>query len=175
MAKKLAPHIDRCIFSFVEMYKKLKYNMPEIITMTAQDKERIAKGLGEIAARHGIRLQTCGNSGDYSRYGINHSGCITLEILGKANGCEFRNIKHKGQREGCHCIESRDVGAYDTCLNGCKYCYANKNPQRARENYKLHDKNSPLLLGQIEEGDIITDGNQKSFLKSCARQTSLFD
>ena len=27
-------------------------------------------------------------------------------------------------RQGCHCVESRDIGAYDTCLNGCKYCYA---------------------------------------------------
>ena len=78
-------------------------------------------------------------------------------------------------REGCHCIESRDIGAYDTCLNGCRYCYANRNPQPARDNFKLHDVNSPLLLGHIEEGDVITDGNQKSFLKSCGRQPSLFD
>lgn len=27
-------------------------------------------------------------------------------------------------RQDCHCIESRDIRAYDTCLNGCKYCYA---------------------------------------------------
>ncbi len=27
MAKKLAPYIDRCIFSFVEMYKKLEINI----------------------------------------------------------------------------------------------------------------------------------------------------
>jgi DNA repair photolyase len=39
-------------------------------------------------------------------------------------------------RQGCHCIESRDIGAYDTCLNGCKYCYANTNRQKVRENYK---------------------------------------
>ena len=34
MAEKLAPHIDRCIFSFVEMYKKLETNMPELIPLT---------------------------------------------------------------------------------------------------------------------------------------------
>ena len=28
---KLAPYIDRCIFSFVEIYKKLQVNMPELI------------------------------------------------------------------------------------------------------------------------------------------------
>lgn len=67
-------------------------------------------------------------------------------------------------RRGCHCIESRDIGAYDTCMNGCKYCYANKNPQRAFENYKYHDPMSPLLLGGIKETDTIIQGARKSFL-----------
>ena len=34
MASALAPYIDRCIFSFVEMYKKLEVNMPEIIPLS---------------------------------------------------------------------------------------------------------------------------------------------
>lgn len=29
MSEKLSPYIDRCIFSFVEMYKKLRTNMPK--------------------------------------------------------------------------------------------------------------------------------------------------
>lgn len=175
MAEKLAPHIDRCIFSFVEMYKKLETNMPELIPLTDAEKNRIAEGLGKIAAKNGIWLQTCGTNGDYSRYGIHASGCATLEMIGKANGCEFKDIKHRGLREGCHCIESRDIGAYDTCLNGCKYCYANKSPQKARQNYKLHDADSPLLLGHLEPTDILTEGNQKSFLRSAWRQNTLFD
>ena len=175
MAEKLAPHIDRCIFSFVEMYKKLEVNMPELVPVTAEDREKLARGLGRTAAKYGIWLQTCGTDGDYSRFGIHSSGCATLEILGRANGCEFREIKHKGMREGCHCVESRDIGAYDTCLNGCKYCYANKSPQRARDNYRLHDPGSPLLLGHLKEDDVLTEGNQKSFLKSSGRQNSLFD
>lgn len=31
MARELSPYVDRCIFSFVEMYKKLEVNMPELI------------------------------------------------------------------------------------------------------------------------------------------------
>ena len=34
MAKEIAPYVDRCIFSFVEMYKKLETNMPEIIPLS---------------------------------------------------------------------------------------------------------------------------------------------
>ena len=89
---------------------------------------------------------------------------MTLDILGNANGILFRDLKHKGTRQGCHCIESRDIGAYDTCMNGCKYCYANKNPQKAFENYKYHNPNSPLLLGELKNTDIVSQGAQKSFL-----------
>lgn len=175
MAKKLAPYIDRCIFSFVEMYKKLEINMPELIVFSNQDKEELAKSLGMIAKKYGIWLQTCGTNGDFSQYGIHPSGCATLEILGKANRCLFKNVKHKGLRKGCHCIESRDIGAYDTCLNGCKYCYANQSPQKAYQNYKFHDPKSPLLLGHLKKEDILIQGNQKSFLQLEGQQCSLFE
>lgn len=165
MASLLAPHIDRCIFSFVEMYKKLETNMPELIPLTEEDRDNLARGMGAIAAKYGIHLQTCGTNGDYSRYGIHASGCMTLDILGSANGISFKALKHKGMRQGCHCIESRDIGAYDTCLNGCKYCYANKSPQKARENYRYHDPFSPLLLGHVRPQDTITQGAQRSFRK----------
>ncbi len=163
MAKILAPYIDRCIFSFVEIYKKLETNMLEIILLSEEDRNALAQGLGTIASKYGIFIQTCGTNGDFSRYGIHASGCMTLDILGKANGLLFKDLKHKGMRQGCHCIESRDIGAYDTCLNGCKYCYANTNPQKARENYRLHDPASPLLLGQLEKTDAIQQGVQRSF------------
>lgn len=165
MVGELTPYIDRCIFSFVEMYKKVERNMPELILLTEADKEELAHGFGTIAGRAGLYLQTCGNNGDYSAFGIHASGCMTLDMIGQANGIEFRPLKHKGMRQGCHCIESRDIGAYDTCLNGCKYCYANKRPEKALENYKYHDPDSPLLLGHLKETDVVQQGAQKSFRK----------
>ncbi len=165
MASVLAPYIDRCIFSFVEMYKKLQENMPEIIPLSDRDVDTLAQGLGSIAKKHGIVIQTCGTNGDFTQYGIHTSGCMTLDILGNANGILFKDLKHKGMRQGCHCIESRDIGAYDTCLNGCKYCYANQNSRKAFENFKYHDPASPLLLGNVKPNDIITQGAQKSFRK----------
>lgn len=164
IAKELAPFVDRCIFSFVEMYKKLETNMPELIPLTDADKDILAKGLGEIAAKYKMYIQTCGTNGDYSQYGIHPSGCMTLEIIGNANGIAFKDLKHKGMRQGCHCIESRDIGAYNTCINGCKYCYANKQLEKALENYKHHDPQSPLLLGHLKETDTLQQGSQKSFL-----------
>ena len=138
--------------------------MPEIIMMSVEDMDILAQGLGKIAAKYGMTIQTCGTNGDFTRYGIQQSGCMTLDILGNANGIIFRNLKHKGMRQGCHCIETRDIGAYDTCMNGCKYCYANKNPQKAFENYKYHNPASPLLLGELKETDTVQQGAQKSLI-----------
>lgn len=174
MARTLAPHIDRCIFSFVEIYEKVKFNMPELVMLTEESMDKLARGMGEIAAQYGIYLQACGTDGDFSRYGIHPSGCMTLDILGAANNVEFRTLKHKGMRHGCHCIESRDIGAYDTCPNGCKYCYANKDPRKAAENFKLHDPTSPLLLGSARPDDEITQATQRSFLAK-EQQLGLFD
>jgi len=165
MAAELTPYVDRCIFSFVEMYKKLENNMPELIPLTEQDKDVLARGMGEIAKKYGLLIQTCGLDGDYSQYGIRPSGCMTLDIIGQANGLSFRDLKHKGMRRGCNCIESRDIGAYDTCMNGCKYCYANKRPEKAFANYTFHDPDAPLLLGHLEKTDVLQQGSQKSFLK----------
>ena len=165
MAKEITPYVDRCVFSFVDMYDKLQFNMPELIPITEEDKLRIDEGLGRIASENGLIIRSCGTDRDYSEYGIGSSACMTLEAIGKANNVVFRDLKHRGRRKECHCIESRDIGWYDTCLNGCKYCYANTNPKRAFDNYSKHDVNSPLLFGHLKEGDTVQQGNQESYLK----------
>jgi hypothetical protein len=164
IASRLAGHVDRCIFSFVEIYRKLQFNMPELIPLSPDVMNELARGFGILAGRYNIGLQTCGTDADFSNCGIHRSGCMTLGIFGRANGVEFRSLKHRGMRYGCHCIESRDIGAYDTCINGCRYCYANQNPGRALENYKLHDPDSELLLGHLDPGDMIQQAEQVSFL-----------
>ncbi len=170
ISEKVAPYIDRCIFSFVEIYRKLEYNMPELMPLSVEDMEELAMILGRTASDNGIYIQTCGTDKDYSRYGIHSSGCMTLDILGNANDIRFRKLKHNGMRSGCHCIESRDIGAYDTCPNGCRYCYANKNPRIAKENYMKHDPRSPILLGSLSEEDVITQARQTSFQEKEAPQ-----
>lgn len=166
MAATLAPHVDRCIFSFVELYKKVESNMPELISLTRETMETLVASLGETAARHGLHLQVCGTNDDWSRFGIHPAGCMTTDILGKANDVQFRAVKHPGMRQGCHCVENRDIGAYDTCPNGCKYCYANQSPKKAAENFKRHDPAAPLLIGELGPEDTVVPAVQKSFLEA---------
>ena len=153
MAAEISPYVDGCVFSFVEMYDKLQFNMPELITLKEEDRLNIAEGLGRIAGQKGLRIQICGSGEDYTRFGIGPSGCMTLKALGEANGVVFKDMKHRGMRKGCRCIESRDIGWYDTCLNGCRYCYANSNPKKAFDNYRFHDVDSPLLFGHLKDDD----------------------
>ncbi len=169
IAGRLGGRFDRCIFSFVEMYKKHETNFPKLIPLTNENKDEIARGIGRIASEEGFILQTCGPEEDYAKYGIQTSGCVTLDILGKANNLQFRKLKHKGFRKGCHCMESRDIGALNSCVNGCKYCYANKNAQLPRENCALHDPDSPLLIGHLKPTDRLEEGSQKTFLAKPVR------
>ena len=55
----------------------------------------------------------------------------------------------------CDCVEMVDVGAYNTCLHFCKYCYANYSEKEVIKNNKLHNPASSLLIGEIESDDII--------------------
>lgn len=166
LCERLAGHVDRCVFSFVERYQKLDHTFPELQLLSPADKDTLARGLGRIAAAHGLPIQTCGNNGLWPQYGIGASGCSTLAMLGAANGVTFRSLRHKGQRAGCGCFESRDIGAYDSCPNGCRYCYANRSPERALENYRTqHDPTSPLLLGHLQDGDEVSFARQQSLLE----------
>ena len=172
MARELTPYVDRCIFSFVEMYKKLEVNMPELLPVNEEDKLTLAENLGAIAQRYSLWLQTCATRTDYEQFGIHRSGCMTTEIFSQALGIEFKKTPHKGNRLGCACMESRGLGDYNSCPNGCRYCYANKDHAKAQQNYLTHNPDSPLLLGNIQPGDKIVPSRQESLL---SKEPRLFD
>lgn len=174
MAARLAGHVERCVFSFVEVYDKVQFNMPELILFTQEDMDELACGLGRVASKYGIILQSCATNSDYSAFGIKSGACVTLDALGTANEINFRSLKHNGMRRFCHCIQSHDIGAYDTCPNGCRYCYANKSFELAKKNAALVKDDSPILLGEVLKTDIVTYARQPSYLEKPNLQQELF-
>lgn len=173
ITSKVHKYISFSVFSFVDMYNKVFKNMPEILEFKEDEKHQILTGLIKIANKYNMPLQSCAVSNEYEKYGIRKSGCVTSKILEDSNNITFKKIKHRGMRNGCTCLPWRDIGEYDTCLNGCKYCYANKRPDIAEKKYRKHNPKSPILIGNVNKMDKINNAKQSSFLKFDSKQQRL--
>ena len=143
MCGMLAGHADRVVVSFVDLYAKLKG--AAFREIGEKEIYALAAGLGKTAGEYGLRIQTCCESWDLSGCGIERGGCIDRRLLEQTCGCRLELKPDKGQREGCGCVESVDIGAYNTCAHGCRYCYANYNPALIKGNQDRHDPEGELL------------------------------
>ena len=173
IADALAGYTRRCVISFVDTYAKNKAAMRELRVRepipedgqedggSIQNLRVFASRLSEITHRHGMEIATCAEKIDLSDCGIAHSSCIDKALVEEITGYAINVGKDKNQRAECGCVESTEVGTYHTCLNGCKYCYANDSWERAKRNFKEYDAESPLLCGRIEDGDKITERKVK--------------
>jgi hypothetical protein len=155
MCEKLSPYTDTVTISFVDMYPKFK--TPYIRTITANEIVELSEYVGVTATEYGLSAVACCEKDDLTKYGIGRSSCIDRERIEKIIGCPLKIKADKNQREGCGCVESIDIGAYNTCLNGCVYCYANNSFTTALRRHESHNPESELLIGIVSDGEKITD------------------
>lgn len=163
MAQALSGYTDTCVISFISLYQKTKRNFPGVLAVSAEDKIRMAKALVAIGQRYRITIKTCAEAADLREYGVDMSGCLAKPVLEKAVGARLKNAHTKPNRVECACYPSRDIGAYNTCLHGCLYCYANYDQETVQRNWALHDPDSPLLIGTIGKDDIVRDADQERY------------
>ncbi len=102
-------------------------------------------------------IQTCSEKIDLESYGIGHGKCIDDQIVEELLGCNIQISKDKNQRKECGCVQSNDIGEYNTCGHNCLYCYANFNNEVVAKKRTKHDPNSPLLTGKVESNDKVTN------------------
>lgn len=166
--------VSTCVFSFLDVYAKnsSKLNKNGVRPLTELEMQFIAEKFADIAKKNNIKLKTCSENMDLIHLGIEKSCCVDSCLISKLIGCNIDVTKDKNQRAECGCVESIDIGQYNTCSNGCLYCYANYSDATVVTSKKKHNPKSPLLIGEVEEDDKITERSVKPLRKE---QMSVFD
>lgn len=165
IAKSLSGYTNLVTYGFVDIYPKLEKNHPEIKDTDDETKIEITKEFLKIAKKYNMNLRLCSKEKWLEQYGVDIKGCMRLEDYENSINKNLNIKKRMDARKGyCACLLSNDIGMYNSCPHLCTYCYANGNKNMVINNYKLHDENSPLLIGHISKDDIIKDANQESYI-----------
>ncbi|HIW73957.1 MAG TPA: DUF1848 domain-containing protein [Firmicutes bacterium] len=157
MAEELAGAADECVFSFLDLYPRARSRSAGLADRAVPPpvQRELALSFAETAAKTGLRLRSCCEEPIREAAGILPGACIDPCRLERLGGFSLRTKRDAGQRPGCGCAESVDIGAYATCPHGCVYCYANASVKTAAGNHARHDPASPLLLGRPGDEDVI--------------------
>ena len=164
IAAALNGFTEKCVISFVDAYAKNKKNLERLGVCEIDRKEKLefAKQISEIAKRNGMITGSCAESINLEECGIEHNCCIDKTLIEKITGSRLNVKKDKNQRQECGCMASVEIGTYNTCKNGCSYCYANFSKESVAKNCSKYDPLSPILCGEIGQGDRITERKVKS-------------
>ena len=164
MARTLEGYTHTAVISFIDLYEKTRKNFPEVQSVPSDEKLRLGKAFVEIASRYGMTVRPCAEGTDLARFGADCSGCMTVAMYEKALRKDLIAPRFAPARKECACYLGCDIGAYNTCGHLCRYCYANYDAATVRHNMKLHDLESPLLIGHLLPDDEVRDAVQESWI-----------
>ncbi len=153
LAGRLAGAVDEVVVSFVQPYRKTARNLASAARIRnfswrdppAEEKRQAVARLAAIAGDHGMTLSLC-TQPELESATARGARCIDAGRLSDVAGRPI-GARTKGNRPGCLCAESRDIGAYDSCPQGCVYCYAVTSRSRAKERLRRHDPDGEFLIG----------------------------
>ena len=173
LAKRLSGYTHKCVISFVDLYRNTQAHLKELNILPLGEKEmyELAERLVEIANKNNLIVESCAEKINLEQFGIQHGHCIDCQLFEKILNCKINILKDKNQRLECGCMVSIDIGAYNTCKNGCVYCYANFSKTTVIKNMGAHNPNSPLIYGEVMPDDKIVERKMFSLKKN---QISLF-
>lgn len=160
LCQRLGNFADTVTISFVDIYPKLRTNA--IRSIRQEEMMEMASIIGPIANEYGIQAVSCAESGDFSAFGISRASCIDQHRIEKICGEPMKIPSDKNQRIGCGCCQSVDIGAYNTCLNGCVYCYANISDEAVQRRMFAHDPHGEMLYGYVPDDIPIKTRDAKS-------------
>ena len=164
MAQTLSGYTRTCVISFIDLYPKVRRNFPTLKEVPQKARIALGQAFVKIGQTYGITIKSCAEGEELAPYGVDCSGCMTIETWENALHTKLDVPKRKPARAECACFLGNDIGAYNTCGHLCRYCYANYDAATVRENMRSHDPNSPFLLGHSRPEDIIHQADQKSWV-----------
>jgi len=159
IARTLKGYTNRVTISFVDVYSRNRGWLDALkVRLPGEDEMReIARAFAAIAAECGMKIFACSEPLDFSACGVLPAKCIDAGLLGRIGGISLREEFDANQRKHCGCAPSIDIGAYNTCPNGCLYCYANYSAPLLKQNLPLCDPESPLLCGRVGNEDVVRE------------------
>lgn len=156
MCTLLNGSVNQIIVSFLDDCKNVRNNQRILQhqNLKEQDYKEIGLSFSKSAAQNGMTVQTCFEDRNLSEYGFQKGECLSHELAYKLTGKKYKNWTARKERK-CNCVQMVDIGAYNTCKHFCKYCYANYNEKQVIKNSNNHDPNSSLIIGKIQNNDLI--------------------
>lgn len=152
LSRALAGTVDEVVISFMHLYAKTERNLAAAAAANGiewwdpslEEKRALTRRLVHIAEEHGIRLSVCAQPANLVP-GASEARCVDADRLEAIGGASIQ-ARLRGNRAKCGCFESRDIGEYNTCPQGCVYCYAVADTALARARFKQHDPASEFLF-----------------------------
>lgn len=163
IAGMLSGFADRLVISFVDIYGKVanrfkkihQYNNLVFSDLLQENNyymlKRLCQELQNISKKYGFEIYSCSEVVDLTGFGIKKGACIDGDLINNLFKLNKKFIKDKNQRDCCLCVESIDMGMYNTCPHECVYCYANYSSKTIENNLRKHLKHSPTLIGKCRE------------------------
>jgi len=153
MCSLLSGYVKHIIVSFIDDYKNVRKNnrVLNYREFSENDYREIGISFSKCASKYNMTVQTCFEERNLTEYGFIKEECLSHTLAYKITGKAYK----KWTARGCNCVEMVDIGVYNTCRHFCKYCYANYDEEKVNENFTKHNKNSSLLVGNLEDNDII--------------------
>lgn len=155
LCSQLEGKVAEISVSVLDLYRNVQKNAASLRLqdITEEDLKRIGQGFAASAAAHHIHVFTCHEGSLLEPYGISPGACFSRERAFEMTGKTFGLWKARD----CGCVEMADVGEYNTCAHFCRYCYANFDEGKIRDNMSWHDPSSSLLVGHLHADDEITE------------------
>jgi DNA repair photolyase len=149
LARALQGATRQCTVSFVEIYGKVRRSFEKrglpLPEAGPENRRRLVDELAGIASSHGITLKACCSDELLGR-GVEKARCVDRrQVVGIWPSLKLE-APPAPSREECGCTRSYDIGAYDSCLHGCVYCYATRDREVARARRATHVPTGACLI-----------------------------